>query len=223
MRAQSRQASRSPRSCASLARRAARVAAARLRLALSAAAVPSRTARTTSARPSSTAVPTRSYSSLSLSTASGQADLARSKWDGRACRPETQRNRSSVDLPPRKGTSRPTITLGWPVMAWSRRRVGLANPRDARFAKNILVVAPGLTVRSRLAVLKPSHPENCYEQFRVVPPALRDKLRRGKVVIRNWHALNWETDRQEAGRRQARPQERRRLCQGSARRDGGRA
>ena len=37
----------------------------------------------------------------------------------------------------------------------------VANPRDVRFSKNVLVVAPGLTVRSRLAVLKPSHPENC--------------------------------------------------------------
>jgi len=39
----------------------------------------------------------------------------------------------------------------------------VANPRDTRFAKNVLVVAPGLTVRSRLAVLGPSHPENYYE------------------------------------------------------------
>ncbi len=77
----------------------------------------------------------------------------------------------------------------------------VANPRDARFAKNVLVVAPGLTVRSRLAVLGPSHPENYYEQFRVVPPALRDNLRQGKVVIRNWHALNWETDERIAKKR----------------------
>ena len=75
------------------------------------------------------------------------------------------------------------------------------NPRDTRFAKNVLVVAPGLTVRSRLAVLGPSHAENYYEAFRVVPPALLDKLRRGKVVIRNWHALNWETDERIARKR----------------------
>ena len=77
----------------------------------------------------------------------------------------------------------------------------VANPRDVRFAKNVLVVAPGLTVRSRLAVLKPSDPDNYYEEFRVVPPALRDKLRRGKVVIRNWHALNWETEERIAKKR----------------------
>ena len=86
------------------------------------------------------------------------------------------------------------------VIAWHVLNK-VANPRDVRFAKNILVVAPGLTVRSRLAVLKPSHPENYYEEFRVVPPALRDKLRRGKVVIRNWHALNWETEERIAKKR----------------------
>ncbi len=36
----------------------------------------------------------------------------------------------------------------------------VANPRDARFAKNVLGIAPGLTVRSRLAVLGLSHGEN---------------------------------------------------------------
>ncbi len=86
------------------------------------------------------------------------------------------------------------------VIAWHILNK-VANPRDARFAKNVLVVAPGLTVRSRLAVLKPSHPENYYEEFRVVPPAMRDKLRRGKVVIRNWHALNWETQERIAKKR----------------------
>ena len=86
------------------------------------------------------------------------------------------------------------------VIAWHVLNK-IANPRDVRFAKNILVVAPGLTVRSRLAVLKPSHPENYYEEFGVVPPAMRDKLRRAKVVIRNWHALNWETEERIAKKR----------------------
>ena len=68
-----------------------------------------------------------------------------------------------------------------------------AYPRDTRFSKYILVIAPGLTVKSRLAVLDPTDPENYYTAFRIVPPAMLDKLRQGKVVIRNWHALNWET------------------------------
>ena len=31
--------------------------------------------------------------------------------------------------------------------------------------------------------------------------ALLDKLRQGKVAIRNWHALNWETEEKIAGKR----------------------
>lgn len=86
------------------------------------------------------------------------------------------------------------------VIAWQVLNK-VANPKDARFAKHILVVAPGLTVRSRLAVLQPSHAENYYDVFRVVPSAMFDKLRRGRVAIRNWHALNWETNEQIAAKR----------------------
>ena len=53
-------------------------------------------------------------------------------------------------------------------------------PQDARFSKNVLVVAPGLTVKSRLAVLEPSHPANYYEAFSIVPGALLDTLRAGQ-------------------------------------------
>ena len=39
----------------------------------------------------------------------------------------------------------------------------LVNPRDTRFSKNILIIAPGLTVRNRLSVLYPSNINNYYE------------------------------------------------------------
>ena len=67
-------------------------------------------------------------------------------------------------------------------------------PHDTRFTKNILVIAPGLTVKSRLSVLDPCNRENYYEAFDIVPSSLFDKLRQGKIVVRNWHALNWESD-----------------------------
>ena len=49
-------------------------------------------------------------------------------------------------------------------------------------------------MKSRLAVLNPSARENYYEEFRIVPTDLFDKLRQGRVLIHNWHALNWETE-----------------------------
>jgi type III restriction enzyme len=72
----------------------------------------------------------------------------------------------------------------------------VANPQDARFSKNVLAVAPGLTVKSRLAVLEPASAGNYYEAFNIVPSALLDNLRQGKVLVRNWHALAWETEEQ---------------------------
>jgi type III restriction enzyme len=72
----------------------------------------------------------------------------------------------------------------------------VTNPQDARFSKNVLVIAPGLTVKKRLSVLEPAGTGNYYEAFNIVPSALLDKLRQGKVLIRNWHALAWETEEQ---------------------------
>lgn len=61
--------------------------------------------------------------------------------------------------------------------------------QDTRFSKNILVVAPGLTVKSRLSVLQPSHKQNYYDEFDIVPADLKTKLYEGKVKIINWHML----------------------------------
>ena len=74
-------------------------------------------------------------------------------------------------------------------------------PQDPRFARNVLVIAPGLTVRKRLEVLGPSAPGNYYEAFRIVPPALLDRLRQGRVLVRNWQALSWESQEQIARKR----------------------
>ena len=74
-------------------------------------------------------------------------------------------------------------------------------PQDTRFSKNVLVVAPGLTVKNRLAVLVPSAPGNYYDAFRIVPSALLDKLRQGRVLVRNWHALAWDSAEQIARKR----------------------
>lgn len=65
--------------------------------------------------------------------------------------------------------------------------------QDTRFSKNVLVIAPGLTVKSRLQVLQPTEEGNYYEEFNIVPAGLMDKLRQGKILIHNWHTLAWDT------------------------------
>jgi type III restriction enzyme len=67
-------------------------------------------------------------------------------------------------------------------------------PQDSRFSKHIFVVAPGLTVKNRLQVLYPSAQPNYYDEFNIIPAGLKEKLRQGKVLVRNWHALHWENE-----------------------------
>jgi len=66
--------------------------------------------------------------------------------------------------------------------------------QDKRFSKNIFVIAPGLTVKTRLQVLYPSSVNNYYDQFDIVPPDMMDRFRQGKVLVTNWHVLNWDTE-----------------------------
>ena len=82
------------------------------------------------------------------------------------------------------------MTIAWHILN------KVANPQDARFSKNVLVIAPGLTVKKRLSVLEPAGTGNYYEAFNIVPSALLDELRQGKVLVRNWHALAWESEAQ---------------------------
>lgn len=78
------------------------------------------------------------------------------------------------------------------IIAWNFLNK-VTNPTDARFSKYALIVAPGLTVKSRLQVLQPTNKDNYYEEFNIVPASLMDKLRQGKIVISNWHSLAWDT------------------------------
>ena len=74
-------------------------------------------------------------------------------------------------------------------------------PQDKRFSKYVFIVAPGLTVKSRLQVLQTGGDDNYYIQFNIVPVGLMDKLRQGKVMITNWQALAWDSEESIAKRR----------------------
>ncbi len=74
-------------------------------------------------------------------------------------------------------------------------------PQDRRFSQNVFIVAPNLTVKERLAVLRPENPQNYYDEFGIVPLSLREKLRQARILIRNWHALNWESEQKIRGKK----------------------
>lgn len=73
--------------------------------------------------------------------------------------------------------------------------------KDTRYSSNIFIVAPGLTVKSRLQVLDPTNKDNYYQKFSIVPPGLFNLLRQAKIAITNWHALQWDTDEDLAKKR----------------------
>ena len=72
------------------------------------------------------------------------------------------------------------------IIAWQALNK-IENPRDRRFSDAFLVVAPGITIRDRLRVLKPGEPDNYYRERDVVPADLWDRLTRAKIHIVNFH------------------------------------
>ena len=71
-------------------------------------------------------------------------------------------------------------------------------PQDKRFSKYVFIVAPGLTVRSRLDVLNPGGDDNYFVKFAVVPSSMMELLRQGSLKIVNWQSMAWQTDEELA-------------------------
>lgn len=74
------------------------------------------------------------------------------------------------------------------LIAWQTLNK-VMSPRDARFAKRFLIVAPGITIRDRLRVLEPGEPGNYYDERDIVPAQYQKALREAQVVITNYHAF----------------------------------
>jgi type III restriction enzyme len=79
-----------------------------------------------------------------------------------------------------------TMVMGM-LAAWSILNK-VANRSDARFSDIVLVMAPNRTIRSRLGELDPSEGQaSIYRTRDLVPPHLMPSLRKGRVLIKNWH------------------------------------
>jgi type III restriction enzyme len=68
------------------------------------------------------------------------------------------------------------------LIAWQTLNK-VASSQDARFAKHFLVVTPGITIRDRLRVLLPEHPDNYYRLRDLVPADLYGSLYQARIVI----------------------------------------
>lgn len=71
------------------------------------------------------------------------------------------------------------MLIAWSVLNKARQ------PTDRRFSDAVLVLCPNLTVKERLAVLRPAAESNYYEHFDLGPPGLQ------------WCAPGWAGDGRE--------------------------
>ena len=84
------------------------------------------------------------------------------------------------------------------LIAWAFCNRG-RQPGDARYPRRVLVVCPNLTIRERLAVLRPEDADNYFDQFDIVPSALRPELSKGRVRVTNWHDFNPKAEELRVG------------------------
>ena len=75
------------------------------------------------------------------------------------------------------------MLIAWQTLNAARGR------RKASFSSNFLVVAPGITIKDRLRVLRPNDLENAYDKLDLLPPELRGEMDRARIVITNYHAF----------------------------------
>jgi type III restriction enzyme len=86
------------------------------------------------------------------------------------------------------GTGKTTVMAM--LVAWQVLNALTYPKRSKDFSKAIFIVAPGLTVKERLQVLRPGHPDNYYDAFGLCPSeALRSRLNQMELQIENWHTL----------------------------------
>jgi len=76
------------------------------------------------------------------------------------------------------------------IITWQVLNALTYPKRNKDFSRAIFIVAPGLTVKERLQILQPGHPDNYYDAFSLCPnEAMRQKLNQAELLIENWHTL----------------------------------
>ena len=80
------------------------------------------------------------------------------------------------------------------LIAWQALNKA-ARPADGRFSRRFLVIAPGLTVKSRLGVLwPPDGGDSYYRRYSIVPDSMYEDFKKAVVVVHNWHTLTPKED-----------------------------
>jgi type III restriction enzyme len=74
------------------------------------------------------------------------------------------------------------------LIAWQTLNA-VRSPASNTFSRAFLLVAPGITIRDRLQILLPSHPDNYYLRRELVPADMLQDMGKAKVVLTNYHAF----------------------------------
>jgi len=81
------------------------------------------------------------------------------------------------------------------LIAWQTINA-VRHPSSKKFTRGFLVVTPGITIRDRLQILQPNHPDNYYSNRELVPSDMLGDIAKAKMVITNYHAFKlrerWE-------------------------------
>jgi len=106
--------------------------------------------------------------------------------------------RQGIDVPPepsgefrrlacKMATGSGKTTVMAMLAAWSILNK-VAGRNDARFSEILLVVCPNVTIRNRLRELDPDEGDaSIYRTRDLVPPHLMAQLRKGRILVKNWH------------------------------------
>ena len=74
------------------------------------------------------------------------------------------------------------------LIAWQTLNAVRA-PGSERFSKAFLIVTPGITIKDRLQVLLPEHPDSYYKSREIVPADMLAELQKASIVITNYHSF----------------------------------
>lgn len=74
------------------------------------------------------------------------------------------------------------------LIAWQTLNA-VRSPSSNQFTRAFLIVTPGITIRDRLQILLPSHPDNYYAARELVPADMLLDMAKAKIVLTNYHAF----------------------------------
>lgn len=99
----------------------------------------------------------------------------------------TKHNPGLLRLALKMATGSGKTTVMAMLIAW--QTLNAIRSSSSKFSKGFLIVAPGLTIRDRLQVLKPNDPNAYYKDRELVPSDMLRDLQQARIVITNYHAF----------------------------------